>query len=376
LKNFLFSTTALAVAGALTFGSDANAAAKPIVIGLGGFMTHEMGFGENDGSYENGNTTDTAIGDKRATFNNVQDSEVYFTGSTKLDSGVTVSVTIQLEADQSSSGQNIDESYMKLTGGFGDLRLGSTTGTNSVLKHVAPNVGQHPRLGGSDAYISVPTAVGASNSTDANTSGDANKIGYISPVIGGGLRFGISYTPSTSNVNTAAITGGTAAEGNGIVEGAISFETAVGTSSVKADIAMEERDNDTRAYRAGLNVGFGGWTVGGSILTRIDRLTTRKNSATSLKGNAYDLGVTYAMGAYKFGLTKAYGEQVDGASAGVNGSTQDEQSKWAAGISYALDTGVTLTATYTGADYNDGATSDVTDNNEGHSLVGSIGVTF
>ena len=58
MKKFLFSTTALAVAGTLAFGADANAAAKPIAIGIGGFMTSEWGLGENEGDFETGAATD------------------------------------------------------------------------------------------------------------------------------------------------------------------------------------------------------------------------------------------------------------------------------------------------------------------------------
>jgi len=372
LKNFLFSTTALAVAGGLVFGSDANAAAKPLVIGVGGFMSTEMGFGDNDGSFERDADGGTAGSNKRAAFNNVQDSEIYFTGSSKLDNGITVSITIQLETDRTSNGQNIDESYMKLTGGFGDIRLGSTTGSNSVLKHVAPNVGQHPRLGGSDNYITVPAAsAAASNSTDVSSSGDNNKIAYISPRVGG-IAVGVSFTPSTQNAFTAAVTGGNDAEASEVVEAAVSYETTVGTSSFKADVAFENRDNNSRAYRGGLHVGFGGVTVGGSIFSRIDSQEERKSTTGSVKANAYDLGATYAMGAYTFGLTKAFGEQSNGGDGGVN----DEQSKWAAGVSYALDTGVTLAATYTKAKYTDGAAGTASDNNSGHALVGSISVSF
>ena len=372
MKKFLYSTTALAVAGAFAFSGDANAAAKPISISVGGFMSHEIGYGSNDGTFEanNGTSTAAAVNNKRSGINNVQDSELLFTGSSKLDSGVTVSITIQIEADQASvAGNHIDESYMKLTGGFGDIRLGSTTGPASVLKHLAPNVGQHPRLGGSDAYITVPASVRAGNSTDVTTSGDANKFAYISPRMSG-IAIGLGYTPSTANVNTAALTGGNNAAEDEIYEGVLSFETTVGTSSVGADIAAETRNNETRAYRAGLVVGFGGFKVGGSAMSRVDSRDNRKRTGTSNKQNAYDLGATYAMGAYTFGLTKAYGEQVDGEG------VQDEQSKWAAGISYALDTGVSTTITYTKADYNDGAAGGFTDNNSGHAVVGEIKVSF
>ena len=92
MKKFLFSTTALAVAGAFAFSNDASAAAKPISIGVGGFMSQEMGFGSNSGTFD---TPADGTGTRRDSFNTVSDSEIYFTGTTKLDSGISVSVTVQ-----------------------------------------------------------------------------------------------------------------------------------------------------------------------------------------------------------------------------------------------------------------------------------------
>ena len=76
------------------------------------------------------------------------------------------------------------------------------------------------------------------------------------------------------------------------------------------------------------------------------------------------------MGAYTFGLTKAYGEQTDG------DGTKDKQSKWALGAQMAIDTGVTGKLTFTKADYDDGASGAETTKNEGHALVGAIKVAF
>jgi len=368
MKKFLLSTTALAVAGVLTFGSDANAAAKPIKIAVGGFMTTEWGLGDNEGSFETGGVSGTGTSNKRSAFNNVQDSEILFSGSTKLDSGITLSINIQLEGDQARAGI-IDESYMKLTGSFGDLRLGSTTGTNSVLKHTAPYVGVSPDGGGSDNYITVPAAVTAGNSTNVASSGDANKIAYISPRVGG-LAVGLSYTPSVTNADAAPTTGGNAADGGEVLEAALSYETTVGTSSVGADIGVENRSNGTHAYRAGVKVTAGGISAGGSVFKRHDNNGDRTATTTDLNANSYDLGVSYVMGAYTFGVAKAYGERSDGAG------TEDTESKWSAGMSYAIDTGVTGTLTYIKADYDDGAAGAAGDDNNGHALIGQLKVSF
>jgi len=369
LKKFLYSTTALAVAGTLAFGSDANAAAKPIKLAVGGFMTHEFGFGDNEGSFETGGNSGTATSNKRADFNNVQDSELLFSGSSKLDSGVTVSINIQIEADQAAapaSGNHIDESYMKLTGAFGDLRLGSTTGTNSVLKNTAPYVGVSPDGGGSDAYISVPSTSSASNSTNVASSGDANKIAYITPR-SGGLAIGVSYTPSTSNLNTAPVTGGTAGTEVDVLEGALSYETAVGTSSVKTDVALEIAGNDTHSIRGGLKIAAGGVTIGGSV-----RVKKHDIGPDTLSQDAYDLGISYTMGAHTFGVATAVGEANIVARSGV----VDKERKWSAGWSYPIDTGVTGTLTYIKADYDDGDSAATSSANDGHALIGQIKVSF
>jgi hypothetical protein len=257
---------------------------------------------------------------------------------------------------------------MKLTGAFGDIRMGSTTGPASVLKHTAPYVGVAPDGGGSDAYISVPGAVTAGNSTNVTGSSDANKIMYISPRAGG-LAMGFGYTPSVTNANTSPVTGGNDADGGEVVEAVLSYETTMGTTSVQADVGAESRSNSTHAYRAGLKVAAGGVTVGGSIFKRHDNDPDNTSTATDNNANSYDLGVSYAMGAYTFGIAKAYGERVDG------DGTSDEESKYSIGMSYAIDTGVTGTLTWIGADYDDGAGAAGGDNS-GHALIGQLKVTF
>ena len=310
MKKFLYCTTALAVAGAFALSSvEANAAAKKIKIGLGGFMASEMGFGSNEGSFEA--DTGTGVSNKRDSFNTVQDSEIYFTGSTKLDNGATISVTVQLEGDQATT-TDIDESYMKITGGFGDIRLGSVTGPVSTLKKTAPYVGFRLDGGDTNNYITVPTAVTASASTNATTSGDANKIVYISPVVGGGLRLGVAYTPSTTAVNTAPAVGGNAGTETQVYEASLSFESKFGTSDVKLDIGGEHVSGIStashRRIRGGLNVTAGGITVGGGI-SKTSNLNSSKSDTTNTdEGRVYDIGVKYATGAYTFGIAMTDGE--------------------------------------------------------------------
>jgi len=179
----------------------------------------------------------------------------------------------------------------------------------------------------------------------------------------------VSFTPSTTNVNTSPVVGGNGAETT-VLEAALSFETTMGTSSVKADIAAESAGDKTRKYRAGLLVGVGGITVGGSVSRQIDSDSLNADLATSRKRRAYDLGVSYAMGDYKFGIATAVGVN------DVGTSLEDTEKKWSIGMQYAIDTGVTGTLTLIRAEYKDGNTGGVTDNNDGEAIIGQIKVSF
>jgi len=161
MKKSLYMTTALAAAGVLAFGAtDAMAAekAKKMQIKVSGSMKSLIGFASNSGSYETtaSNTSRTHYD----AFNIVNDSEVHFKGTTKLDNGISVSVVIQLETDQKNNGTQVDETYVKLTGGFGDIRIGSQKAATFTLKHAAP-LGGAIGLGNPDTnnWIIKPSAV-------------------------------------------------------------------------------------------------------------------------------------------------------------------------------------------------------------------------
>jgi len=203
MKKVLFSTTALAAASMLAFSaSDAQAGshskAKPLSIKVGGFMKAAVGFSEQDGSFES--TTNSTARASYDAFNQYNDSEIYFTGSTKLDNGITASVTVQLEADQVKNGTQIDASYMRLTGGFGDLRLGSGSYASAMLSNKAPWTGaMNPHGSDYSAWIVKPAANSLSAVQGTSIGGGDNmKVAWISPTISG-LRLGLSYEPSGTN---------------------------------------------------------------------------------------------------------------------------------------------------------------------------------
>ena len=96
-------------------------------------------------------------------------------------------MVIQLETDPSGDNGAIDKSYTKFTGGFGDIRIGSTKAVGSVLKHNAPNCGLLSFNGGDvENFIIQPSGSSLANSQVTNISGsDAMKLFYITPKMSG-----------------------------------------------------------------------------------------------------------------------------------------------------------------------------------------------
>ncbi|MBT5941621.1 MAG: hypothetical protein HOG95_16960, partial [Rhodospirillaceae bacterium] len=97
---------------------------------------------------------------------------------------MTVDVIIQLETDQSTAGggqtsnaanassnNSIDESYVRLHGGFGDLRMGSTKNASNVMATMAPSVGITSSNDGDASNVIIkPSSVSVGTDTLLGTS--------------------------------------------------------------------------------------------------------------------------------------------------------------------------------------------------------------
>lgn len=372
MRKSLYMTTALAAAGLLTFGAaDANAKIK---IGLGGFLNTYIGYAEQDGAFES-----TANNPARVGYDSVNiktDSEVYFRGATKLDNGVNVAVTMQIELDPVNSG-NVDETYVKLTGGFGDVRIGSTKFASFVLRHGAPGAGA-VALGNPDtnSFIVKP----ANNSVSAVQGthiggGDAMKLVYITPKMNG-FRVGASYVPSATNSDNMPATGGNDGTDVQMYDVVASYENKLGGMMLKADIAAFREQGTAAASidgrRFGVTMGFGAVTIGGSFLNE----DAVDSGQSTLAGNpdmeSMDVGLSYQMSpATKVGLT-FFNAKKENAS-GTAG--EDSVSKYGAGINHSLGSGVTFVGSLANVQWEDESTADA-DNNDGWLAVAGIKVGF
>jgi hypothetical protein len=381
MKKALFSTTALAAAGALAFGASdalAQSKAKPLSMSVGGYFASYMGYSEQSGSFESTASATTRVGYDQ--FNVINDSEVYFRGSTKLDNGLGVSLTVQLETDQvTNASAHIDESYMTLKGGFGSLLVGSTKGSTVKLNVGAPGVGG---LGLSntdhDSWIIKPSAVGNTvNYSSGTTAGasDSMKVVYMSPTIAGSLSVGASYTPSTTNADNMPVVGGNSGTESQMFDAVVKYSAKMGGSTVSANVGYGETQgtaaNSNKFVRTGVAVTSGGVTAGFDYKDVQDDDSGKGGTANSDEQQSYNLGVKYAAGGYTMGVAYAHTEMPF--ASGTTGD--DEMDKYILGLERGMGAGVTLTGQLLYVDYSDETTSDA-NNNNGWALVGGVKVAF
>ena len=352
MKKVLLGSTALVAAGMLA-GSGAPAqGAEPITLSLGGYYQAFFVVRTQDDSGDRKQEGDRSLtslasprqganGDIRHTDVN-QEGEVFFSGSTTLDNGITVGVNIQLEAysRQARGGSNdqIDEHYVFFSGNFGRLVIGAENAAPYAMHYSAPgSVPGHgldsPNLFTMRGNTGNAAAVGSPVATPVNLTSDANKITYFTPRFSPGFQFGFSYTPDITDFN------GSSGSGGGRIisdsddpgqENLLGFGVNLVRTFGDVDFAWsfgwehgfveEQSRDDTTGVRTdsgrsgadqlstGFQIGIDGWKVGGAFQYSDEGNSVLKDD------ERYEavLGVTYGAGPWTVGVMGAYGVDKDG----------------------------------------------------------------
>jgi predicted porin len=336
------------------------------------------------------------------------DARVSAMGSTVLDSGFEVGAAASLRADGDMPGSLyaggryssllaggarglgsdsgdvfLEGAYLFARGGFGSLHIGRDAGVASRLAVTSPTIFRS--IGVNDWRTDL---TGLNDVHTVNDfSGQSTKLTYMPPAgflggVIGQLQLGLSYAPELGDCGAskcAPLNGFVTPDGapaavateqawQDVVETALYYQKAVevgrdrltfgvGASYVRADENnatppqpdMEPLFGDYRSYAVGLNLGYGGLTVGGSLKSSNAGIEKKRDEDYL----AFDAGVTYEAGEWNFML--GYGAaDADRDAAFLLGPSQngmvgpyrlDRETQTAqAGISYVFDQGVTLGA--------------------------------
>ena len=368
MRKTLFGTTAL-IAASLAMSGTANAQNNEgIQLGVGGYMNNFFAIGDNE--------SDTRVDDNET--GHFSDGEIVFSGEYTLDNGITVGANVQLEAF--STGDQIDENYAYVEGSFGRVQLGSENTAAYLMQYAAPNVGVPVNSGWVTSFIAPDGNYSAAQfrrpggSTFGDFGNDENTVTYFTPRFAG-FQVGASYQPTLTGTGEGANfpTNRIGAEGN--------HGAAVGVNYVNSfngfDVALsggyrtilDENPaafgDEPEQYSAGINLGYGGFTIGGSWAGEDSETATGVDSNND--GNGFDYGVSYNTGPWGVGFTGFYSETENPAFAG-----DDEYQAYQAGVEYTLGAGVTTSLSALYAEYEAAAGNET----DGYNVIGGLALSF
>jgi predicted porin len=390
MKKQLIGTTALVSAGLLA-GAATNQgalAADPLALSIGGYWQTSLELRDEDDS----------SGEPGANLQSFQinnDGEIQFTASTTLDNGISVKARIEYEATNQGGGQSnpgsagsvADEHWVEFGGAFGQLRIGSDDDAAYAMQYQAP-VGAY-QMGVNTTTFAVPAVggnrIGSYPTTYIATNSDAEKIIYFSPRIAG-FQLGLSYAPDGTANDRSAETSGfaglpkldnepgesedTISIGLNYVDniGGVDLAVAGGYNTASEESSAGPNSDDREQWSAGLNVGFSGFTVGGSFAA--------DNRGTDSDGDrtTWDAGVTYSNGPLTVGFTYLYSEQELGTTA-ASASGDDELDSFNVSATYNLGPGVDIWGGVKYYDYQSD-TGNSANENEGYIVALGSSVSF
>ena len=316
MKNTLLCTTALALSGLAGAASAAEVSAGAVNMGFSGYFTQVIAIS----SVDTGANAALAAAD----FDGLDlftNAEIWFKPSITLDNGIKIGVDVQLEAGSNTNGDQIDEAYMTVSGDFGKFIIGSENSAGYKMTVAAPDVSMifaHSSsltafvpYSGSATVGGIPGRGGdifrgtlGTTYIENNRNNDAARISYFSPRFGG-LQLGISYARDSGQVGGPVNNN---AVNTDIVDIAANYSGSFGGVDVDASARWGTASApgggvDPEIWGAGLNIGFSGFTIGGSF--------AEQDGTAARDGHAYDVGIGYANGPMSYSLTYFSGENID-----------------------------------------------------------------
>jgi outer membrane protein OmpU len=397
MKKQLLITTALVTAGAFAL-SGAALAAKP-KLSLGGHAEQIFGVGNNANDFD-------ALNGQRTGFDVHSDSEVHFNGSVTLDNGIKIRTRVELEgnsADQ-TAGRNsnvingapgtaangagagsvdfIDEHWMRISGSFGEVRLGSGDAaaqamTTGYLGTWSTGVGQLMAFDTTDWISNTQTG---STVGRVDLSSDAEQISYYTPRFSG-FQAGLSYIPSDNEDvnNQRALNAAGDRDGWSMGVNYVTKMNGVGIG-IAAGYATEDETTvnrtDREVWGVGARIDFSGFRIGVSWVDREEQHSSVTN-VTNAGGQGqehFEIGARYTFGPNAVSIAHM---DMDTQASQASGRNGDEAIVTAVAYRRTLGPGVAWKVTATRAEFNDGATGALANaSNDGEAITSSISLRF
>ena len=348
MKNTLLCTTALALTGLAGAANAAEVSAGAVNMGFSGYYTTNIAIA----------SVDTGTGLAAADFDGLDimtNAEIWFKPSITLDNGIKIGVDVQLEAGSNTNGDQIDEAYMTVSGDFGQFIIGSENSAGYKMTVAAPDhsliFAQSSSLTAFVPYSSAVSGADLFRGTlgatyiENNRNNDAMRITYFSPRFSG-LQLGISYARDSGQVNGPVNNNTTLTD---IVDIGANYSGSFGGVDVDASARWGTASApaggvDPEVWGAGLNLGFSGFTIGGSF--------AEQDGTAARDGHAYDVGIGYTSGPMSYSLTYFKGENADNENVvALGGIAKEEMETIVLAVKYAVNSNFKVGAFIANTDF-------------------------
>ena len=229
MRNALFATASLA------FVSSPAMAADMMSVGVGGYMEQWFGYANRDDKDAKGMSEEGG-------WDAQGDAEIHFRGSLESDSGLKFTVHVEVEGDRSNSdpGHAIDESYARVSGGFGQIEFGARDHAMVRMHQGISDVGIGLNAGDTQKWIP-----GAYLETSGHAMGNARKLNYITPRVSG-VQIGVSYAPDDSSQGPTSAPSSNDNAGWGV---GMNFKQDVGDMAVTFSLGHANRGMAAKAIK-------------------------------------------------------------------------------------------------------------------------------
>jgi outer membrane protein OmpU len=259
------------------------------------------------------------------------------------------------------------------------VNSGSLTKFLPYSGSAAGNVGDFDGDGDDDGVVSLATGDDIFRGTLGATfiengrNNDAQRFTYFTPRFAG-FQFGVSYARDpdqddqlqqnldvqNTELNNIFDVGANYVNSFGAFDIAVSGRYGLATNDVDSDDLFPDDDDDffeddafdenPQIWSAGLNLGYAGFTVGGSF--------AEQNNSVADDGTGWDAGIAYETGPWGISFTYFDGENVDDENFFLG--ADEELKQYLLGVNYTMAKGVALNAFGAYADFDEdiGDTAD------------------
>lgn len=366
-------------AGLPTAASAQGSARSAIRVTVGGAMEQSFGYATNRPGLrvlQSRQTGTSAVVLARPNrWGQQSDSEIWFSGRARLDSGLLVGFTVQLEGN-TQFGDQIDESYLFFEGAFGRVVVGSENDV-AYQQHVSaprPGDGWGVLESAVTGWVNTPRSMYFLTTTAPLSTGDDQKLSYFTPRFQG-VQAGLSFTPNDkqdvrefsdrarerTNMTTISVQGRWKPEPLALN---VSLGWVHGASVPEASFADRRTSLDDVAVGAQLH--WDGWAVGGGV-------RWLRNEGSTLAGRVVAAGVARTWGDVSVGAGAIVSR-----TAGLPSTPGPDRGEiLLLSGAYRLGPGVSATAAAFAARFSAGPSRTTSeDNNRGGGFVSGLRLSF